>query len=355
MIKANAILEVNLKNLEYNYKKLSKIANNSACAAVIKADAYGTGVLKIFETLYKNNCRHFFVATTEEALEIRKKKSKGSVYVLNGLENNKLQIFYNHNIIPIINDKNEFNIISKNFNKFKKFKYGIHVDTGINRLGINYHEFFKFNFTDKKFSILISHLSSSDEDKSSYNKLQNNKFKKIFNLNINTKYKSLSNSMALNLGKNFHHDLVRPGIALYGGHLNTKIKTIIKPVVTLKGKILQIKEINKNEFIGYNQTFKTKKKITVAIIGIGYADGISRILSNKGKVYLNNQSFKILGRISMDTITIDISQKSNLLKVGDYMELINHAHGIDKMAKQCNTISHEILTSISKRVNRVYV
>ena len=100
---------------------------------------------------------------------------------------------------------------------------------------------------------------------------------------------------------------------------------------------------------------KPKKKITVAIIGIGYADGISRILSNKGKVYLNNQSFKILGRISMDTITIDISQKSNLLKVGDYMELINHAHGIDKIAKQCNTISHEILTSISKRVNRVYV
>ena len=94
MIKPNAILEVNLKNLEYNYKKLSKIANNSACAAVIKADAYGTGVLKIFETLYKNNCRHFFVATTEEALEIRKKKSKGSVYVLNGLENTKLQIFY---------------------------------------------------------------------------------------------------------------------------------------------------------------------------------------------------------------------------------------------------------------------
>ena len=155
MIKPNAILEINLKNLEYNYKKLSKIANNSACAAVIKADAYGTGVLKIFETLYKNNCRHFFVATTEEALKIREKKSKGSVYVLNGLENNKLQIFYNHKIIPIINDKNEFNIISKNFNKFKKFKYGIHVDTGINRLGINYNEFFKFNFTDKKFSILI--------------------------------------------------------------------------------------------------------------------------------------------------------------------------------------------------------
>ena len=93
----------------------------------------------------------------------------------------------------------------------------------------------------------------------------------------------------------------------------------------------------------------------MAIIGIGYADGISRILSNKGKVYLKNQSFKILGRISMDSITIDISRKSNLLKVGDYMELINHAHGIDKMAKKCNTISHEILTSISKRVKRVYI
>ena len=104
MIKHNAILEINLKNLAYNYKALSNLANKSICAATIKANAYGIGVIKTFETLYKNNCRHFFVATTEEALEIRVRKSLANVYVLNGLENNKLSIFNNNNIIPIINE-----------------------------------------------------------------------------------------------------------------------------------------------------------------------------------------------------------------------------------------------------------
>ena len=161
--------------------------------------------------------------------------------------------------------------------------------------------------------------------------------------------------MGLILGESYHYDLVRPGISLYGGHFHTKMKQIIKPVITLKAKILQIKEINKNEYVGYNQTFRSKKKIKVAIIGIGYADGISRLLSNKGNAYANNQAFKILGRISMDTITVDITKNSKFLKVGNYMELINHKNGIDKIAKECNTISNEILTSISKRVKRIYI
>ena len=352
MIKHNAVLEVNLKNLEYNYKELSIIANKSICAATIKADAYGIGALKTFETLYKINCRHFFLATTEEALEIRKRKKSGYLYVLNGLENNKLSVFSNNNIIPIINDKDEYSIICK---KNNKLKFGIHVDTGLNRLGLSLSELSKINFSENKIHILISHLSSADESKNYYNIFQNNKFKEAINLKINAKYNSLSNSMGLVLGKNYHYDLVRPGISLYGGHFNTKMKKIIKPVISLKGKILQIKEVSKNEYVGYNKTFRTNKKIKIAIIGIGYADGISRLLSNKGNMYKNKQPFKILGRVSMDSITIDITRNHKSLKVGDYMELINHTNGIDKIAKECDTICNEILTSISKRVKRVYI
>ena len=126
-------------------------------------------------------------------------------------------------------------------------------------------------------------------------------------------------------------------------------------MISLKGKVLQIKTINKNEFVGYNQTYKTNKKIRVAVLGIGYADGISRVLSNKGNVYFKKKIFKIIGRVSMDSITVDISKNSKSIKVGDYMEIINHLNGIDKIASQCNTICHEILTSISKRVKRVYL
>ena len=355
MIKHNAILEVSLKNLAYNYKKLSSITNQSICAATIKADAYGIGVIKAFETLYKNKCRHFFVATTEEALEIRKKKSLANVYVLNGLEGNELSTFNTYNIIPIINDKDEYKLVKQNIKKYKKLKFGVHIDTGLNRLGIDVNEFLNLTSEQNKIHILLSHLSSADEGKNNYNIFQNKKFNSAINLKIKAKFNSLSNSMGIILGDNFHYDLVRPGISLYGGHYNTKMKKIIKPVISLKGKVLQIKTISKNEFVGYNQTYKTNKKIRVAVLGIGYADGISRVLSNKGHVYFKKKTFKIIGRVSMDSITVDISKNSKSIKVGDYMEIINHLNGIDKIASQCNTICHEILTSISKRVKRVYI
>ena len=355
MIKHNAIAEVNLKNLAYNYKTLSDLANQSICAATIKANAYGIGVIKTFEILYKNNCRHFFVATTEEALEIREKKLSANLYILNGLENNKLSIFNDNNIIPILNDKDEYNLICKNIKKYKKLKFGIHVDTGLNRLGLSLNELLNINFNQMKVHILISHLSSADEYKNKYNKVQNKKFKQAINHMINAKFNSFSNSMGLILGENYHYDLVRPGISLYGGHFDTKMKKIIKPVISLKGKVLQIKEISKNQFVGYNQTYKTNKKIKVAVLGIGYADGISRALSNNGQVYYKKKTFKIIGRVSMDSIIVDISKNNKSIKVGDYMEIINHSNGIDKIAHQSNTICDEILTSISKRVKRIYI
>ena len=138
-------------------------------------------------------------------------------------------------------------------------------------------------YNKKNLQIVLSHLASSDEKKNLYNYFQNKKFKSINNLFKNKKIIfSLANSMGTILGKDFHYDLLRPGISLYGGHYNTKLKKYIKPVVKLKAKILQIKQILKNEFIGYNQTYKTKKKIWIALIGIGYGDGISRMLSNNG-------------------------------------------------------------------------
>jgi len=355
MIKSNSILEVNTKNLIYNYKALSKISYNCLCAATVKADAYGIGVLETIQIMEKNKCKHFFVATLEEALFIRKKKKNTVLYILNGIESHNLLLFKKNNLIPIINSIKELKFIIKNNNFKQPIKYGLHIDTGLNRLGISINELHLFDTTKLKLEILISHLSSADEIKNKYNNIQNNKFKEAFKYFKNIKYKSLSNSMGIILGNDYHHDLVRPGISLYGGHFYTKMKSIIKPVICLKGKVLQIKEVNKDEFIGYNQTFKSKKKIKIAIIGIGYADGISRILSNKGKVYYKDKSYKIIGRVSMDSITIDITKNHQKIKEGIYLELINHEYGIDYHAKKINTICDEVLTSISKRVKRVYV
>ena len=148
--------------------------------------------------------------------------------------------------------------------------------------------------------------------------------------------------------------MIRPGIAIYGGFENKKLGNRIKNVVSLKGKIIQIKYIKKNQYVGYNRTYKTKTKIKVAIVGLGYEDGIPRSLSNKGFIYFKKDRFKIIGRISMDSFTIDISKCSHDLKVGMYVDIINDEHKVDKFAKKCKTISYEVLTSIGNRVYRNY-
>ena len=354
MIQSNAILEISLKNLIYNFTSLSKIAKKSICAATIKANAYGMGSIKIFDTLYKNRCRHFFIATLEEGIIIRKKRKNGIIYVLNGLEGNNYLIFRKYNLVPILNSEKELELFLLNKNKIK-IKIGLHIDTGLNRLGISIDYLKKVNINKFNYEILISHLSSADEKFNNYNNIQNKRFNESKQYIKKIKYKSLSNSMGLMLGKDFFHDLVRPGISLYGGHFFTSMRKKIKPIIKLKAKVLQIKKIKKNEYIGYNQTFKSKKDIVIAIIGIGYADGISRILSNKGIVYYKNQKFKIIGRVSMDTITIDITKSLYQVKENDYFEIINYKFGIDCLAKQSNTICDEILTSISARVKRQYV
>ena len=353
MIDSNAILQINTKNLIKNFKSIKKIAKKSICGATIKANAYGLGDKKIYKLLYLNGCRNFFVATLNEAINLRRKYKYGNIYVLNGVDVNKILFYSKQKIIPIINSIDEINIINKLIKS--KVKIGIHLDTGINRLGIKIKEISKLNLKKFDIQILLSHLASSEEIANKYNNFQNNLFKKTFIKFKNIKYKSLANSMGIILGKKYHHDLIRPGIAIYGGHYNTKMKKYIKPVIKLKAKILQIKNLEKNEYVGYNQTFKTSKKTTVAILEIGYGDGIFRILSNKGYVYYKRTKFKIIGRISMDTLTIDITKKSKLIKKGMYLELINYTHDIEKIAKQCNTISNEILTSISDRVKRIYI
>lgn len=356
MNNSNAILEINNKNLAYNFKLLSKLVSKAACGATIKADAYGTGVINAFNVLYKNQCRHFFFATLNEAINIRKKFSKANIYVLNGLENNKIEIFRKLKIIPILNSKEELDKLIKEKNK-KDLRFGIHIETGLNRLGININELKYFDIRNLKLTILISHLSSAEEKNNPYNEIQNKKFISTFNIFKSVQYKSLSNSAGTVHKKKFHYDLVRPGISLYGGYINKMIhKNLpIKPVIRFKAKVLQIKKIKKNQFVGYNQTHKTKRETNIAIIGAGYADGISRTLSNKGYVYYKNKKFKIIGRVSMDSITIDIGKNNKMIKSGMYMDLINDKHDIEKMAKICNTISNEILTSISKRVERVYI
>ena len=350
MINCSPILKINTKNIIHNYKFFKKLKKNLIVAPTVKANAYGLGDEYIYKLFIKLKCKHFFVATLEEGIKLNKINSDVYIYILNGIQDYNLKLF-SKNLIPIINSNDEYEIINKT-----NLKFGIHIDSGINRLGINYNYLSKNIFSCHKIKIVISHLASADEYSNTFNMTQRRRFEKTIK-----KFKrkdilfSLANSNGSILPNEFKYDMIRPGIGLYGGNnKNIKLSKKLKPVLTFCGKIIQIKIINKNEFIGYNQTFKTKKNIKIAIIGAGYADGIPRKLSNNGLVYYKKNKFKILGRVSMDSITIDITNSKHNLKVGSYVDLINKEYDVEKFADQCETISNEILTNIGSRVLRVY-
>jgi len=349
VINESGILNINTKNLIYNYNFFKKLKKNLIVAPTIKANAYGLGDKKIYNLLLNQGCKHFFVATLSEGLKLNNKNKLIKIYVLNGLQNYKLEQFTKANLIPVVNSIEEYKRI-KNAN----IDYAIHIDTGINRLGISSEDVKKLDFQNNNIKLIISHLSSSDEYKIKYNIKQKN----LFNTLINEKTKgiifSLANAHGSILDKTYLYDMIRPGIGIYGCFENKKLEKKIKNVINFKGKIIQIKDLKKNQYIGYNRTFKTKNKTKVAIIGLGYEDGIPRLMSNKGFVYFKKDRFKIIGRISMDSFTIDITKSSHDLKVGMYVDIINNEHKVDKFAKKCKTISYEVLTSIGNRVYRNY-
>ncbi len=349
MINESGILSINTKNIIYNYNFFKQLKNHLIVAPTIKANAYGLGAKKIYNLLLDQGCKHFFVATLNEGLKLNNKNNLIKIYVLNGLQNYKLNKFTKANLIPVVNTIEEYERI-KNAN----IDYAIHIDTGINRLGISAKDVRMVDLKNRNIKLVISHLSSSDEYKLKYNIKQ----KKIFNTLINRKTKgalfSLANAHGSILNKTFLYNMIRPGIGIYGCFENKNLEKKIKNVINFKGKIIQIKDLQKNQFVGYNRTFKTKNKTKVAIIGLGYEDGIPRLLSNKGFVYFKKDKFKIIGRISMDSFTIDISKSSHDLKVGMYIDIINDEHKVDKFAKKCKTISYEVLTSIGNRVYRNY-
>ena len=208
----------------------------------------------------------------------------------------------------------------------------------------------------KKFKevIIYTHLASADEKKSKYNSIQKNRFLKIktmFNL-PNCKF-SLAASGGIFLGKEYHFDMVRPGIALYGGKLFFKKE--LKNVVSLISPVIQINRLKKGETAGYNQSYKAKKDIVTATIPLGYADGVKIRISNIGYVFYKNVKLPMIARISMDLMIVDVTKVKNIIKIGDYLEVFGKNLNLDSFAKVSDTSPYDIITSVSERCERIYI
>ncbi|WP_370931588.1 alanine racemase [Bartonella sp. DGB1] len=353
---------VSHKNLSHNYHVLKQQAHDVPIAAVIKANGYGLGDIEIAKTLYQQGCREYFVAHFTEALKINTiLPPDRSIYVLNGPENGNIECYLKYNITPIINNLEQLNEWY-NFAKNNHIKPTIllQIDTGMARLGldidcltsmVNITEIIKM--LDIKY--IISHLSQSEIPLASSNEKQLNLFTQTVN-NFFPKIKSsLSNSHGMFLEKKFHKDLIRCGISIYGLTNNSTIQEKLKPIAQVQACVIQIRNVKAGTAIGYNETYITTEDTQIATLAIGYGNGLSRQLSNKGCFYYKNKELPIVGTISMDVTTVDISAlKEQDLQLYSWVDLISSQQTWSDLANKANSIPYECLTNLGKGCEKIH-
>ena len=356
-----ATATIDLAALKANYTLLAGKAKTVHTAAAIKGDGYGLGVKPVAETLWAAGCRSFYVARPEEGATLRAILPHATITVLDGLYEEHAAYYRKYKLIPALTTLSQMQTWAKNG---KGEACTLHVDTGINRAGLQPTEWLAFTGDDKllrtlNIRMLMSHLACGDDNTSPMNQQQLDRFRAI-HAGVPHLRASLANSPGIFLGREYHFNEVRPGVALYGGNPTPYQKNPMKPVVTLEARILQIRSIQAGDTVGYSATWKAFRPTRIAVIAAGYADGIARKLSSHqpngpAQVYLGGQRCPIVGRVSMDMMTIDVTDvPERKLAKATYAELFGKHITVDEAAGWAGTISYELLTHLGKRFARVY-
>ena len=369
-----AWIEIKGKAIERNVKKLkSLLKSNCEFMAVVKADGYGHDATFVSENAIKGGATQLGVATLQEGIKLRSFGINIPILILGNLYSKKdLMMCFKNDLMPTISGIREC-LICNNIGRSFGVKFPIHlkVDTGMSRLGFEFDEFIQ-NFQIIKFyeNILIkgiySHLASADEknalDSNSSAQLQRKKFEKLlksinFERNLNIKA-HLANSAGMLLGKDFHFDMVRVGLSMYGYKPFSKTyeKLSLKPALFLKSKVTFVRTIDRGVGVSYGSKFISSRKTKLAVLSIGYADGITRSLSGRIQILHNKKLYSQVGSITMDQMMVDITD-ANDIDVGSTMILLGHEgeqllSPVD-WASKCNSIPWEILCSFKNRLPRI--
>ena len=350
---------VNLSLIEENFRRLQKRASTSEIGAVVKADGYGLGMTSIAKRLAQAGCRHFFVATFKEGQALRSLLTEATIFVLNGLGNDQPQRFHQARLIPVLNSLDDIHAWSS-FAEVTEHGCAIHVDTGMQRLGLTIEEFeaLKHNvalLNSLNLKLLISHLSCAEQIQVEMNQQQLALFTSLSN-GLPGTTKSLANSSGTFLDPAFHFDLCRAGAALYGVNPLPDQTNPMQPVLSVSAPILQIRRINQTCSVGYGATATMQPGDRLATIAAGYADGYPRQASNLSQVQIGNWLVPVVGKVSMDLISVDISKlPASAVSVGDMANLIGPLVSIDDLANAANTIGYEILTNLGRQAETKYV
>ena len=362
---ATGVVIIDLERLAGNWRALQSLVSPAKCAAVVKANAYGLGVAEVAPVLAGAGADTFFVATLDEAIEVQRLAPGAQVYVLNGVFPGAAGAMIESRTIPVLSslpEVEEWGTMAPS--RLDPLPCALHVDTGLNRLGLSArdiqqlaHNMHLLDRLDVK--LVMSHLACADEPGHLKNEQQREIFERLQPL-LPSVPLSLAASDGLMLGAKYHFDLVRPGYALYGGQAVPEHPTAVKPVVEAYARVLQVRELAPGHSIGYSATFVAERVTRIAVIAAGYADGCLRHLSagnneEGGHVAFAGKLAPIAGRVSMDLITVDITDlEDTQIERGDWAEIIGPNITIEDVGRASGTIGYEVLTRLSHRFTRIY-
>ncbi|MCT6855810.1 MAG: alanine racemase [Bombella apis] len=350
----SARLKVDLSAIRKNYARLSRYAVGADCAAVVKADAYGLGMDKI-ATALAGQVKSFFVAQPEEGCLLRKILPNKRIFVLHGFLPDGPGLMADYNLIPVLNSLEQVRgwraFCSR---KGRDYPAALQFDTGMSRFGLAEEDIQNEALKGFKPILVMSHLACADHLDHPANEEQRKRFIKMSAAFPHVP-RSLAASSGIFLGTDYHFDLVRPGVALYGLPPN-EMDTSLHPVLELEAQILQLRKISKGAGVGYGLSYHATHSMRLATVGIGYADGVFRAFSEGGgHLWYKGIRLPIIGRVSMDSLTVDVTAvPEEQLAEGSWLSVIGPEQDIATVAAQSGTIGYEILTSLGHRFARFY-
>lgn len=362
--RAGAILTIDLDAIAENYRRLQDRLGGTACAAVVKADAYGLGIEYVAPALAAAGARSFFVAQLDEAIRLRAVLAAccpdAEIHVLNGLMRGAEEDYPAHRLRPVLNSLEEIERWrALALHQDSALPAALHIDTGMCRLGLPPSELAILAESPDRLegfspTLVMSHLACAEDADAPLNQEQRRTFEAA-RARLPALPASFANSSGIFLGPEFHFDLGRPGVALYGVNPTPGHPNPMRQVVRLQGKILQLRDVDAPQSVGYGATHRVTGPLRLATVGVGYADGYLRSLSSRGRAYFGGKEVAVVGRVSMDLITLDVSDVPAEKAVpGALIDLFDPSNGLDDLAEAAGTIGYELLTSLGRRYHRVY-
>lgn len=359
---AGAVLTIDLEAVRWNYRFLrGKLGAHVRCGAVMKADAYGLGAVHVAPAIHAEGCRDFFVACLDEGLRLRPHLPACSIYILNGLPSGGEADCADAGLVPVLNSLEQCQAWSMRARELgRTLPAVIQIDSGMNRLGMSQREVAGWvkggaQLEGVDIHFVMSHLACADVPSHVANEMQLAKFRRLAE-HFPGLPRSLANSSAIFLGRDFHHDVVRPGAALYGINPIPRRANPMRQAVRLSARVIQVREAVKGDHVGYGWDFRANAASRLATLSIGYADGLRRALGKSGVVHFDGQALPITGRVSMDSITVDVSNLApDRLRAGSEVEVIGDHQSVDDLAKAIGTIGYEVLIGLGHRYERNYL